>query len=255
MLGARLGAALRLCAGGKPRLAARGHERAPRAPRRLPPAGASAPSSTSVTGAAVQPRAARMTPSYDGGASGERKPWPRRASARRSRRRLRGALAAQLGPLDRAAQPVEGGGRLLVPAGRLASSSSARASLLEQAVELLVAAAALVLGPVRRSSTSAAARRAARARRQRGATRAPRSRSPSFSARSAAVAWSASGRSRLRTSSSRSRARSTWIATRASFSSARWRRCLNLPRPRLPRRAHAAPPAWTRAPARRGPGR
>src|SRR3954447_5649133 len=36
---------------------------------------------------------------------------------------------------------------------------------------------------------------------------------------------------RLRTSSSRSRARSTWIATRASFSSARCRRALNRPRP------------------------
>ena len=53
----------------------------------------------------------------------------------------------------------------------------------------------------------------------------------SFSARSAAVAWRARGRSRLRTSSSTSRARSTWVATRASFSSARWRRRLNFPSP------------------------
>ena len=55
--------------------------------------------------------------------------------------------------------------------------------------------------------------------------------SASFAARSAAVAWSASGRRRFLTSSSRSRARSTWIATRASFSSARCRRSLKRPRP------------------------
>ena len=53
----------------------------------------------------------------------------------------------------------------------------------------------------------------------------------SFSARSAAVACSASGRSRFLTSSSRSRARSTCTETRASFSSARWRRALKRPRP------------------------
>ena len=53
----------------------------------------------------------------------------------------------------------------------------------------------------------------------------------SFSARSAAVAWSASGRSRFRTSSSTSLARSTCVATRASLSSARCLRRLNLPSP------------------------
>ena len=61
--------------------------------------------------------------------------------------------------------------------------------------------------------------------------RSPAISSTSFSARSAAVACSASGRSRLRTSASTSFARSTWIPTRASFSSARWRRRLNLPSP------------------------
>ena len=61
--------------------------------------------------------------------------------------------------------------------------------------------------------------------------RSPAISSTSFSARSAAVACSASGRSRLRTSASTSLARSTWIPTRASFSSARWRRRLNLPSP------------------------
>ncbi len=80
---------------------------------------------------------------------------------------------------------------------------------------------------------SPASRRAAsRARSSEAIAAATRATSsPSFAARSAAVAWSASGRSRFRTSSSRSRARSTWIATRASFSSARCRRCLNRPRP------------------------
>src|SRR5207244_2229941 len=52
-----------------------------------------------------------------------------------------------------------------------------------------------------------------------------------FSARSAPLAWSASGRSRALTSASRSRARSTWTCTRANFSSALCRRCLNLPSP------------------------
>ena len=53
----------------------------------------------------------------------------------------------------------------------------------------------------------------------------------SFSARSAAVACSASGRSRFLTSASTSRARSAWIATRCSFSSARWRWRLKRPSP------------------------
>ena len=75
-----------------------------------------------------------------------------------------------------------------------------------------------------RSSSPARSSCAMRARRRATST-------ASFSARSAAVAWSASGRSRLRTSASTSRARSTSIATRASFSSARWRRGLEAPKP------------------------
>ena len=105
-------------------------------------------------------------------------------------------------------------------------------------------------GAPRAARSASPGRCGARSRRRRGAPRRrpgarPRRRgraarsapagaaisTASFSARSAAVAWSASGRSRLRTSSSTSFARSTWIATRASLSSARCLRRLNLPSP------------------------
>ena len=140
-------------------------------------------------------------------------------------------LAAHGQPLGCAPQPVEGGRGLLVPAGGL--------------LQLLLGTPRSARTPSSSSSRrlrscSAWARRPSTAARRssRGATlpadRRARIRSiscTSFSARWAAVAWSASGRSRFRASSSSALALSTWIATRASFSSARWRRCLKLPSP------------------------
>ena len=142
------------------------------------------------------------------------------------------ALAAQLEPLARAAQPVEGRGRLSRRAGRVGELLLGPAALLEQRLERAPRACLRGQRPPR-SRLPRRPRAARELRESSSATRARsgRSRRASFSARSAAVACSASGRSRFFTSASTSRARSTWIATRASFSSARWRRRLKRPEP------------------------
>ena len=120
--------------------------------------------------------------------------------------------------------------RSRAPAASVSSSSARpRAS---SSTRILPSSSCRFASPAsRRASTSL--RRAARRARSSVAIAAcrPASSSPSFAARSAAVACSASGRRRLRTSASTSRARSTCVATRASFSSARWRRRLKRPRP------------------------
>ena len=88
-----------------------------------------------------------------------------------------------------------------MPAGGLAELLLGRAPLLEQAVELLVAAAALGLrrgAPFRDLGEPAVEPLELGGREPR--TRSSSTCSPSFAARSAAVAWSASGRRRLRTS-------------------------------------------------------
>ena len=116
------------------------------------------------------------------------------------------------------------------PAESVSSSSAASRS----------ATSAAIFASSRRRSSAVACRRApASARRSASCARSSVAiaawrraiSTPSFSARSAAVACKASGRSRFFTSSSRSRARSTWMPTRVSFSSARWRRRLKRPRP------------------------
>ena len=91
----------------------------------------------------------------------------------------------------------------------------------------LRASTAAVRRPSPSSSRSCSSARSSSATRARSDAISPRS----FSARSAAVACSASGRRRFFTSCSTSRARSTWIATRASFNSARCLRFLKRPSP------------------------
>ena len=129
------------------------------------------------------------------------------AGGRERRRRLRFRPPRRRAPLRRARAPPSSFSRRTSTSPRTASSCMRRA--LASAVRAV-------------SSSRSSAARPARMR--------PIS-SPSFSARSAALAWSARGRRRFCTSRSRSRARSTCCATRASFSSARWRRRLNRPRP------------------------
>ena len=152
----------------------------------------------------------------------------RRAAAARARRPTRGAARAAR------SRPAGGRGRRAPPRARRRRRR----------------ARPRPAGAPRAARSASPARCAARSRRRRGAPRrrrgarstaarsscAIRARNAaistaSFSARSAAVAWSASGRSRLRTSSSTSFARSTWVPTRASLSSARCLRRLNLPSP------------------------
>ena len=117
------------------------------------------------------------------------------------------------------------------PAASVSSSSARERAASSCSSFALQLAASLELGRPALLGATRAARRGARDRASRSPPGSGRSPRPSFAARSAAVACSASGRRRLRTSSSRSRARSTWIATRASFSSARWRRSLKRPSP------------------------
>ena len=160
----------------------------------------------------ARPRARRAaTPRSDGGRLAPQ--------ARAARRRSAGGRArrspARARPRRRSAPPR--------PRSRSATSCSRSSRRARGARSALARAAA---HRPRRAAPRAARGRASRS--PPGAARSPRA---SFSARSAAVACSASGRRRLRTSSSRSRARSTCIATRASFSSARWRRSLKRPRP------------------------
>ena len=163
-----------------------------------------------------------------------------------SRRHRRGiARRAILRALAAAARPARsrcaaGRGRQSLPRGfpaasasssstRLRSSSSASSSPRRSGARARPLPGAVV-GFARRSSIAPRSS-CAIARRRRAS-------SPlSFSARSAADACNASGRKRLLTSASTSRARSTWVATRASFSSARWRRALNCRDPRPPRGA------------------
>ena len=168
----------------------------------------------------------------------QRLPLGVRARARQQRlgaqpvAELARGVAPQLEPLGGAAQPVERRGRPVAAPGRGRELLLDAVALGEQRLEPLAGALALEARPPRaapRPPPAARRSRPGRARRRApaGAAISPRS----FSARSAAVACRASGRSRAFTSASRSRARSTWIRTRASFSSARWRRRLNLPSP------------------------
>ncbi len=143
-----------------------------------------------------------------------------------------GGLAPQRETLRRAAEPVEHLQRLLARAGRVAELLLGASPLGEQRLEPLVDPAPPASG--RTAPRLELREPCSRSRRGRAARRAragARSRPRASRARSAAVAWSASGRSRFRTSASTSRARSTSIATRASLSSARWRRALKRPSP------------------------
>ena len=161
----------------------------------------------------------------------------------------RGRLAPERQALARALKAVERAECRLAAAAASESSSSAccapraRPSASPAARRAIAAAARRPSASARRSATAARSSWAMRARR-------PAISTASFSARSAAVACRASGRSRLRTSSSTSRARSTWVATRASFSSARCLRRLNFRVLPPPRAGGAGPPASTPAPPR-----
>ena len=140
-------------------------------------------------------------------------------------------LAPERQALARALQPVESAKRGLRPAGGVGQLVLGLLPLLEQRRSFSCALAARNRdGVATRLGVGAAVPTASRSSCAMRALNAAIS-TASFSARSAAVAWRASGRSRLRTSSSTSFARSTWVATRASLSSARCLRRLNLPSP------------------------
>ena len=166
-------------------------------------------------------RARSSRPVSIGGGGSRSRPSSDSAASRRKLQALRAT-----------AQPVQRGGVALAAAGRLGERLLGASALGEQRLERR-----LGLPLLRRRSRATAPRpsRSAASSDARSSVaipaRSPAISTPSFSARSAAVAWSASGRRRLATSASTSRARSTCIATRASFSSARWRRRLNFPRP------------------------
>ena len=173
------------------------------------------------------------------------------------RRERLGRLAAKLEPLGARPQPVERGRRALARPGRVGQPLLGPDALGDERRELRLEPRP-PLEP-RRALARDDRPPPARGRRARASRSPPRcgaSSCASFAARSAAVACSASGRSRLRTSASRSAARSTWLATRASFSSARWRRSLNRPEPGglLDERAPLGR-LRSRAPTRRSPAR